>query len=115
MEKIEEDIDQPAPAAKTFKRKALLIGVQTVREDTGSPVRSPVSAKIAGIPRTQSIKAKWVKKRQEKLNALRGPHRDVRAMRDLLISELRRDSLMHQLLTSLQMCIHTSQRTLLSS
>jgi hypothetical protein len=85
-EKIEEDIRQPAPAPKTFKRKALLIGVQTVREDTGSPVRSPVSAKIAGIPRTQSIKAKWVKKRQEKLNALRGPHRDVRTMRDLLIN-----------------------------
>lgn len=87
LEKIEEQVKQPAPAPKTFKRKALLIGVQTVREETGSPVRSPVSAKIAGLPGTKNIKAKWDKKKQEKLSALRGPHRDVRAMRELLISK----------------------------
>ncbi|KAF5313830.1 hypothetical protein D9619_013017 [Psilocybe cf. subviscida] len=87
LEKIEEeeDVTRPAPVVKTFKRKALLIGVQTVREDMGSPVRSPLSAKFAGLPGAKNIKAKWEKKKQVKLSALRGPHRDVKAMRELLI------------------------------
>lgn len=107
----EEDVTRPAPVVKTFKRKALLIGVQTVREDMGSPVRSPLSAKFAGLPGAKNIKAKWEKKKQVKLSALRGPHRDVKAMRELLIGELFH-SLTRQSLTQLQICIHTNRRIL---
>lgn len=80
---------KPVVVVKEKKKKALLIGIQQIREDSDplSPggLRSPDGKKDG--------KKKWLKKRKA-LNrkdttreALKGPHRDVAAMRDLLISE----------------------------
>jgi len=89
-----EEAQPPAPVVRKIKKKALLIGIQFVREkpaDVLLPI-SPLSPRIvanvdAGI---QKVKTKYRAKKRaramRKNGLLKGPHRDVAAMRDLLIS-----------------------------
>ncbi len=77
---------KPVVAEKKFKRKALLIGIQQIREEA-----DPLSPDGLRSPDGKKDKKKWLKIRKARKEtireALKGPHRDVAAMRDLLISE----------------------------
>ena len=77
---------KPVVVEKKFKRKALLIGIQQIREEA-----DPLSPDGLRSPDGKKDKKKWLKKRKARKDtvreALKGPHRDVAAMRDLLISE----------------------------
>ena len=67
---------QPSPP---LKKKALLIGIQTVREDAAEIPQENVNTLTGADPK---------KKAQEERNEegiLRGPHRDVLDMQQLLI------------------------------
>lgn len=73
--------DKPAVVeVKQIKKKALLIGIQQVREDLAD---SP------GGLRSPDGRMKWLRKQKQNMarHGLKGPHRDVQAIRDLLISE----------------------------
>ncbi|KAF8959333.1 caspase domain-containing protein [Flammula alnicola] len=74
-------------AEKKIKKKALLIGIQRVREDENEVV-SPVSPIGRKSPvNGRSKKSKWrARRKQSTRDALKGPHRDVRAMQDLLVN-----------------------------
>ncbi|KJA20433.1 hypothetical protein HYPSUDRAFT_43125 [Hypholoma sublateritium FD-334 SS-4] len=77
---------KPVTVEKKIKLKALLIGIQQIREEaepmSPSGLRSPDGKK-------DGKKKKWLKRRKDRKDttreALKGPHRDVAAMRDLLI------------------------------
>ena len=72
---------------KTIKKKALLIGVKDIREEVkgvSGRVKPPQRGPVTQI----KSKLKVAVRKTNKLQSLKGPHRDVRVMRDLLISEL---------------------------
>ena len=78
----------PAGVEKKIKKKALLIGVQQVAEVTLESETDPGIEDLGNGPRAKLKNArKRLLKRKPKKNALRGPHRDVRAMRTLLIGK----------------------------
>ncbi|KAF8965366.1 hypothetical protein BDZ97DRAFT_1918225 [Flammula alnicola] len=82
-----EEPTKPTIAEKKFKKKALLIGIQRVREDENeviSPV-SPIGRKSPVNGRNKKSKRR-ARRKQSTRDALKGPHRDVRAMRDLLVN-----------------------------
>jgi hypothetical protein len=71
--------NEPRVVEKKIKKKALLIGIQQVREPT--EITSP------GLLKSPNGRSKWAKRRKQNTRSyLKGPHRDVRAMRELLIS-----------------------------
>ncbi|KAH9478592.1 Metacaspase-1 [Psilocybe cubensis] len=91
----EQAVANPAPAVKTPRKKALLIGCQEVRDQPPlSPASpgplSPLSARfnrsdnfaVTGLKR---MKTKMQEKKSMKQSLLKGPHRDVEALRKLLI------------------------------
>jgi len=72
---------------KTIKKRALLIGVKDIREEVkgvSGGVKPPQRGPVTHI----KSKLKVAARRTNKLQSLKGPHRDVRVMRDLLISKL---------------------------
>ncbi|KAF9475281.1 hypothetical protein BDN70DRAFT_883915 [Pholiota conissans] len=70
--------EAPRVVEKKIKTKALLIGIQRVREE--AEVHSP------GL-KSPDGRSKWAKlRKQNTRNYLKGPHRDVKAMRELLIN-----------------------------
>ena len=75
-----------AVLVKTIKKRALLIGVKDIREPVKG-VRAGVKPPQRG-PVTQLKSRLKVVRKTNKLQSLKGPHRDVREMRELLISEL---------------------------
>lgn len=71
--------NEPHVVEKKIKKKALLIGIQQVRE--------PPEVTSPGLLKSPNGRSKWSKRRkQSSRNYLKGPHRDVGAMRELLIS-----------------------------
>lgn len=77
----EEQVNATKGTAKTFKKRALLIGVQEVREDDPEPGEGPDRPQTpAGRKGKEKTKTKVDSSR-----ALRGPHRDVETMKSLLI------------------------------
>ncbi|KDR79908.1 hypothetical protein GALMADRAFT_222842 [Galerina marginata CBS 339.88] len=90
-----EDRTTPVSLEKKIKKKALLIGIQQVREEptsvrTPSPPLSPGFGHMEDLAAAATAKLKRAKtklkaKKNAKKNALKGPHRDVKAMRELLI------------------------------
>ncbi|KAF8905200.1 caspase domain-containing protein [Gymnopilus junonius] len=80
---------QPAASPegeKKIKKRALLIGVQQVREVPPENL-NPGIEKLESGPRAKFKRAgrRLLTKKKLKTKALRGPHRDVKAMRSLLI------------------------------
>lgn len=91
----EQAVANPEPAEKKTRKKALLIGCQEVREQVAvSPASpgplSPLSTRfnrsdnfaVTGLKR---MKTKIKEKKSIKESLLKGPHRDVQALRKLLI------------------------------
>ncbi|KIM40751.1 hypothetical protein M413DRAFT_167260 [Hebeloma cylindrosporum] len=84
--KAEADEKAKLPVhVKAIKKKALLVGVKDIREEVKG-VSAGVKPPQRGGPVTQiKTRLKAVRK-TNRLDSLRGPHRDVRVMRDLLIT-----------------------------
>jgi len=75
-----------AVLVKPIKKRALLIGVKDIREPVKG-VRAGVKPPQRG-PVTQLKSRLKAARKTNKLQSLKGSHRDVREMRELLISEL---------------------------
>jgi hypothetical protein len=86
--KAEADEKAKLPVhVKTIKKKALLIGVKDIREEVKG-VKGGVKPPQRGPVTQIKSRLKVASRKTNKLQSLKGPHRDVRVMRDLLISEL---------------------------
>ena len=87
-----ENSEHSAILERRFKRKALLIGVRQVRDiDTGETAPGTPQTPLA--TRRGKKKPKTRTRKVDNSRALKGPHRDVQAMKKLLVGTFLRFTL----------------------